>query len=191
MAVWITYKQLADEMGVTPQTITAWKKAGKLKGLIRNGRVNKDKALETLPGRIAPKQQQSQNIRWGKEQKPPAQNPETEDEVKTYLDETIGDLARLDIYELQKRNELEKLLLQRIKRKKEEGELIERETVEADWTQHIIAAKTKILSIKSRTANILSDYIQDKTVLHSALSAVDECVREALTELAEGGESDE
>ena len=121
-------KDLAKLMNVTPQTVTSWIKSGKCDDLIRkkDGKVNLTKAAEVLPGRIAPKQQASINARWGKEQQaPPPDTPATEAEVQDYLNESIGDLARLSISELQRRNELEKLLLAQIRRKKEDNELID------------------------------------------------------------------
>lgn len=51
-----------------------------------------------------------------------------ENEVKNYLNETIGELCFLEINELWRRNELEKLLMARLKRHKEEHRLIEIDT---------------------------------------------------------------
>ncbi len=161
MTTWINQRELAKAMNVSEKTISEWKKRGKLKGLIRNGKVNKEKALEVLPGRVAPIQQASQNIRWGKEQKQPPPHepdqPETEAEVKTYLDENIGELSKLDIYELQRRNELEKLLLARLKRKKEEGELIDRNLTIKQTSDAFRVCRDAILNIPDReSANLMA-----------------------------------
>lgn len=161
MPTWGTQVQLADMMGVKKSTVSDWKRQGKLKGLIRKGKVNLDKAAEVIPGRIAPKQQRSANIKHGKVAQPPKptdiENPETEEAVKSYLDETIGDLAQLDIYELQKRNELEKLLMARIKRNREEGELVPLDQVKNECFSAFRLMRDAILNIPDReSASLMS-----------------------------------
>jgi hypothetical protein len=157
---WGTQAELARRMNVSPKTIAAWKTRGKLKGLIRkkDGKVNLTRAVNILPGRVSPKHQQSQNARWNKQQKqPPKQdNPETEEEIRSYLDESIGDLAQLDIYELQRRNELEKLLLAQIKRKHQSAELVEAEQIKTRAFEAAKAIKESCIAIADRTAPLVA-----------------------------------
>ncbi|MFW5931183.1 MAG: hypothetical protein ACOCQI_05460, partial [Desulfosalsimonas sp.] len=136
----------------------------KLKGLIRkkDGKVNITKAKKELSNRIAPKQQQSINARWGKNQiKQKVEAPATEEEVEGYLNETIGDLAKLDIYELQRRNELEKLLLAQIKRRKESGELMEAEGAQKAAFEAGKAIKEQLAAIADRTAPLVAAESKD------------------------------
>lgn len=170
--------------------IRRWYRNGKLNEWIKGGKIQKEKAAAGIYQKISPKQQQSQNKRWGKEQTPPQPTDPMQAEMESYLEEDGENLSGMDIYELQRRNELEKLLKARIERKQKQGDLLERDKVEHDWIQHITSAKTKVLSMKSRVANILTDYIPDKTVLNDVLTAVDECVKETLYELAEGNDAD-
>lgn len=186
-----TQRQLAKEMGVNETTICKWKSAGKLKGLIRkkDGKVNITKAKKELPGRVAPKQQQSQNIRWGKEKKQPPDEkaPETEEEIRSYLDESIGDLARLSIFELQRRNELEKLLLAQIKRRKESGELVDAAAVEKKAFEAGKTIKESCVAIADRTAPLVAaedDSFQCKQILLQEINYI----LESLSKLLEVGE---
>ena len=141
-------------------TVRWWYKNGKLNEWIKGGKIDIEKATEGIHKKISPKQQQSQNIRWGKEQKQPPPEPpqpETEDAVRTYLDETIGELSQLDIYELQRRNELEKLLLARLKRRQAEDELIDRSLTIKQASDAFRICRDAILNIPDReSANLMA-----------------------------------
>ena len=202
---WGSKRDIAAAVGKSETSIINWSKSKKYAWIFKKhskrhpkvkGRrlYNITKTVEEIEKLRSVAHETSQQRRWDAKKGTTAtgQEPVSDTEIEKAQKEIGDDEIESMVYpEAQRRKMIEDFLSARIKRKKEEGELIEREAAEQEWTQHIIAAKTKILSIKSRTANILSDYIQDKTVLHSALSAIDECVREALTELAEGGDRDE
>ncbi len=142
-------------MGVHVSTVAKWKKARKLDGFLDSkGKINITRAAKELHKRISPKHKQSINARWkGKKDKP---KEVTKEEVDSYLDETIGDLAKLDIYQLQRRNELEKLLLAQIKRKRESGELVEIELVSRQGFEAAKAIKDQLSAIPDRVAPLVA-----------------------------------
>jgi len=155
-----TPKQLAEAMNVKPATVYTWRKKGKLDGLVgEDGLINLTMAKKLLPGRISRKHLESGNARW---KKPvlgaPDQhaNLETPEQVTGYLNETIGDLSRLDLYELQRRNELEKLLLAQIKRRKESSELVEVEAVKKAAFDAGKLIKEQCLAIADRTGPLVA-----------------------------------
>ncbi len=162
--------------------IRAWHRRGKLNDFIKNGRIEKESAAAEIYNRIAPKQQQAQNKRWEKQ---PEMQPETEAEVQDYLNETIGDLAQLSIFELQRRNELEKLLIQQIKRRKEAGELIEAEAVEREGFEFARAVRDQFTAIPDRLAAVLAaetDQFTVKQLMVHEINHVLEYVSKTLSE---------
>lgn len=144
-------------MNVHRSTVANWKRNGKLVGLLDDdGRVNITRALKELPGRLSQKHKQSVEQRWHKEKGKETKQEMTKDEVSTYLDETIGELSKLDIYELQRRNELEKLLLAQIKRKRESRELVEMEAVNRQGYEAAKAIKDQCSAIPDRVAPLVA-----------------------------------
>jgi hypothetical protein len=158
---------LARLMGVDKSTVTTWKKRSKLNDLILpDGRINLTKALKVLPGRISPKQQTSVLQRWKKS--PAAGSSATKKEIKSYLDESMGDLSKLDIYELQRRNELEKLLLAQIKRRDLENKYLLVEDVKKTIAEMAVYFKDACQSIPDRCAALCAaedDPFQCKQIL--------------------------
>jgi hypothetical protein len=113
----------------------------------------------------------------------PETPPETEAEIKSYLDESIGDLAGLSIGELQRRNELEKLLLAQIKRRKESGELIDAELVERQAFEAGRSIRDAVQAIPDRTAPLLaaeSEPFQIKQILNKEIYHVLENLAETI-----------
>lgn len=155
-------------MNVNPCTVARWKKTGKLNGFMNEkGKINITRALKELPSRISVSHKQSADIRWKGRQDKTAESMSKE-EVSSYLNETIGDLSKLDIYELQRRNELEKLLLAQIKRRRESGELVEVEMVERDAFNAGKAIKEQCLAIADRTSPLVaaeSDIFKCKEII--------------------------
>ena len=141
-------------MGVNPSTVARWKRLGKLDGLINEkGKINITRAVKELPNRTSLKHKQSAEARWKGKKK---SSEVTKEEVDGYLDETIGDLAKLDIYQLQRRNELEKLLLAQIKRKRESGELVEVEVINRQGFEAGKAIKDQLSAIPDRVAPLVA-----------------------------------
>ena len=151
--------------------------------------MNITRALKELPGRIAPKQQQSQNIRWGKGNGRPrdAKLDATKEEVKTYLDEAVGGLLDLDIYELQRRNELEKLLLAQIKRRRESDEVVDAEEVATAAFNAGKLVKEQCLAIAERVAPLVaaeSDMFECKQILLKEINFVLESLSKSIGEMS-------
>lgn len=170
-------------MGVDRTTVYKWKRAGKLDGLMNSkGQVNLTRAAKELPGRVSPKHQQSINQRWhGDKERGKADI--SQDEVNSYLDETIGELSKLDIYELQRRNELEKLLLAQIKRKRESGELVEADLINRQGFEAAKAIKDQCSAIPDRVAPLVaaeSDIFQCKQIVIKEIDYVLENIAEKL-----------
>ena len=148
------HKILAEAVGEKYHTIYSYWKHGKLDPHIRAGKYDIPALKDALPKIINRKYQQNREKQWNKTSQPAP--PNTEDEVKTYLDETIGDLSSLHLNELQRRNELEKLLMAQIKRKQAENDLIE--LAAAQKTIELILSTTinQLESLATKTSPLLS-----------------------------------
>ena len=198
----MTVKQYCEQRGLSRKQFYEHRRTGALKGCFRRKPGGKrqlvipsaaDKALdsnvrvnagaEATKGRYRGEQQG---------QPPPEQAPATEEEIKTYLDETVGDLAQLSIFELQRRNELEKLLIQQIKRRRESGELIEAELVEKEGFEFARAVRDQFTAIPDRLAAVLAaekDQFKVRQLMIKEITHVLEYVSKALKERGEKYES--
>ncbi len=109
-----------------------------------------------------------------KKQKPHSP-PVDESEVKDYLDETIGELHSLGIDELWRRNELEKLLMARIKRKAAEGQLIDVGVVEREAFSAGLTIREGLESIADRCAPLVaatSDQFECREILAKEINHI-------------------
>jgi len=98
--------------------------------------------MSPIPKRISPKQQQSINKRWGKITE--SLEPDEAKAVEDYLSLSVEDLSKRSLPELQRFNELEKLVLARIRRGREENTLIEVERA-ADIIEQILSIMINVL----------------------------------------------
>ena len=149
---WGNQTDLAELMNVSRATITYYKKTGRMGDLIRpDEKINLKKALRVLPGRVAPLQQKSVMARLHKNKPEP-----TPEEINKYKTLTDDKLQELSISELQRQNELEKLLLARLKRQELEGNLIPGETVKFQAAECARLVKSILISIPDRLSSLLA-----------------------------------
>ncbi len=147
-----TLPELAELMNVARTTVYKWRKSGKLHGLIdADGRISDlDEAARVVPGRIKPKQQAAIRTRWKKTAEP------SESEIQQYQALTNEELHELPIFELQRRNELEKLLLARLKRGEMEKTLIPADAVRRDAAECALLIKSTLESLPNRLSALLA-----------------------------------
>jgi excisionase family DNA binding protein len=90
-----------------------------------------------------------------------------------------------DYNESRARNEYLKAELLELERKEKEGLLVRAADVEAKWVEVITISRTKVLGVPSKAKQRIPDLTQDQ------IAILDDIVREALEELAEGNGSDQ
>ena len=117
-----TQADLARMMDLKESTISSYKRKGFLDGcFLPDGRLNLTKAQAAIKNHVNPKAQAKTNERWEKAVEP---------EVAAYIDASLDEIRELPLPELVRLNELEKLLIQRIKRRDLEKEFIPFEKVD-------------------------------------------------------------
>jgi hypothetical protein len=148
-------KEFSEFINEPYQTVYQWYVTGKLNEFIKNKKIDFESAKNNIQNKINRKRQLGR--------KPKIDKPlQTAEEVKSYLDETIGDLAQLDLYELQRRNELEKLLLARIKREQLEEDLILKETVKQECFNAFRLFRDAIMNLPDRESAGLMNIKDEK-----------------------------
>jgi hypothetical protein len=169
----------ARNIGKSFRVVQRWKNTGKLDEYIRpDGSVDIEAAAKNITGKLAPRQQAAANARWKKTK----DKPQDETALKEYLKETLGDTENCDFSELQRRNELEKLLLARIKRAEIEKELVPVKKVMKDWGEIATATKAMLMNLPYRLAAIVAT-MDGETEIRNLLKAE---IRHHLTAFAEG-----
>lgn len=168
---------LARYLGEPADKIRAWRKRGKIEKFITNGRIDKETAAAEIHAMIAPRQRMSAEARWHKNRNIDHAHhaPETEAEITDYLNRTVGELSELPIYELQRFNELEKLLLARLKRQREDGELIPAEPVQRAAYDAGKKIKEQIASVADRCCSLVAaenDPFECKQILQKEINYV-------------------
>lgn len=108
---------------------------------------------------------------------------ESKDALRAIYAPVAGD--RLDPGQERALLDREKRKTQEMKNKELKGQLIDAERVSELWARIIVAAKTKILSIKSECAPLVRELVIDSEDCEMILSAIDDRCREALNELSE------
>jgi hypothetical protein len=168
--------ELAELMGISRSTAYRYRRTGKLHGLLdADGRITDlDAAAKTVAGRIKPKQQISANRRWKKENSPEP----SEKEIRQYQKMTDADLEKLDIYELQRRNELEKLLLARLKRAEIEGTLINAETVKSQAAGCALTVKNGLAGMPDRLAALFAAETDAGKIRKMLKTEINQCLVE-------------
>jgi seryl-tRNA synthetase len=147
----------ANHIGQDRHKVKRWRNAGKLDEWIRSdGTLDIEAAARGINAKVAPRQQAAANARWKKTGKSIPKKDETESALKKYLKETLGDIEQCDFSELQRRNELEKLLLARIKRGEIEKELVPLSKVKKQATECAMTAKSQVVALPDRFAAILA-----------------------------------
>ena len=151
--------RLAGVMNEKPATVRGWRRRDKLEEYIdADGTLDVERAALSVHGKIAPKQQQSVNHRW-QEQGAGALVDETTEKgavIADYIKESLGDIEGCDIAELQRRNELEKLLMARLKRAEYEKTFVPVDYVKKEIGDMILIIKNGILAMPDRWAAILA-----------------------------------
>ena len=172
---------LASYVGKPATTIRRYYSDGKLDSFIRpDGTYKLEAAKEWIAGGINKKYQMIREKQWEdksesskesiQESKPGSKSePATEDEVKSYLDETIGYLSTLDLNGIVLRHEFEKLLMAKIKRRQVELTLIEAEAIIRECFAIGQALREGLESISERCAALVaveSDQHQCREILY-------------------------
>lgn len=148
-----------------PDTVRKWWEREKLNDFIADQKIDHEAAAAAIYGRIAPKQQASVATRWKGQQPnqapdPPGTGhplePEQQDAIDSYLRETLGDVESLDIHELQRRNELEKLLTARLKRAELEKTVVPVAYIKREVGDMCLIIKHGMMSFPDRLSAVLA-----------------------------------
>jgi len=90
----------------------------------------------------------------------------------------------ISLHEGQRLQAAYKAALLKIELQEKEGTLLPADEVLSTWTDHIKRAKVRILSIKSKVAPLIMDFLTDLEQRESVLQIIDSTCREALEELS-------
>jgi hypothetical protein len=186
MAKYGTQRDLAKLQQVRDSTVTAWKKRGKLAGLIRkkDGKINLEKAAEVLPGRISPKQQQSINHRWNKT---PQQKKPTAKEIKEIISKAEINLDA-DLYEGQRLKTVYDAALKKLEYEEKIGNLIDKNKAKLAAAHAGRVIKENLSAIADRVAAICaaeSDAFEIKKIIQKEVNFVLENISSGLLQFDE------
>jgi len=158
-----------------PDTVRKWWEREKLNDFITDKKIDHEAAAAAIYGRVAPKQAMSVSHRWEKERRQPGPapdhlepepdrppepttppEPEQADAINNYLRESLGDVEKLDIHELQRRNELEKLLLARLRRAEIEKTVVPVAFVQKEVGDMCLIIKNGMMNFPDRLSAMLA-----------------------------------
>ncbi len=115
-----------------------------------------DKNARKIPGGEATKKKYR-----GETPAKPEPEAITDSEIRRYLAEDIENLEKLDMAELQKRTEIEKILAARLKRRQQAGEVIDQEKVKKAAFESGRAIKEQLSGIPDRTGALVAAVSDD------------------------------
>ncbi len=189
-------KELAQSIGVTPQRVTYY---------VQNGHIPKEyyttkgerkffitKYKEDIKRTIAQNQNVVAVARERRKKEAKRLKKKTEAELQTKKEEDYRDLTGLDA-EVIDPEDFNKYKTLEVKFKaaqaKHNFEALKKENVPSKevaiaWTTLVLAAKSKILSIKGEVASMIKEFVVDKGNQKLVLDAIDRIIRDTLTDLS-------
>jgi len=186
---WLTLKKYALHRGISDRMIRKYIAAGRIpanavKPRVEGGKhllINKEKSDAFL----------SKNLK----QKTPNTEPPKKTIKKIKSDSVskkqkiISDLGIKETDSLtaaQKLNQEYAAALKKLDLETKQGLLVPADEIAEAWERIIVAAKTKILGIKSKCAPLIIELVTDPEDREAILKIIDSSAREALNDLAEG-----
>lgn len=189
----ITKSEAADALGVSRTAVYKAIKQGRLpvvrsadgRELIKSETLREDWFANTMKKvGVGPKPPAGE-----KEFAPPRPKRQEEEPEPPKRDRSLagpepGEIVP-DYNESRARTEYLKAELLELERKEKEGLLVRAADVEAKWVEVITISRTKVLGVPSKAKQRIPDLTQDQ------IAILEDIVREALEELAEGNGSDQ
>jgi excisionase family DNA binding protein len=185
----ITKSEAADALGVSRTAVYKAIKQGRLpvvrsadgRELIKSETLREDWFANTMKKvGVGPKPPAGE-----KEFAPPRPKRQAEEPEPRRLTEAEPGEIVPDYNESRARTEYLKAELLELERKEKEGLLVRAADVEAKWVEVITISRTKVLGVPSKAKQRIPDLTQDQ------IAILEDIVREALEELAEGNGSDQ
>lgn len=184
----ITKSEAADALGVSRTAVYKAIKQGRLpvvrsadgRELIKSETLREDWFANTMKKvGVGPKPPAGE-----KEFPPPRPKRQAEERDRSLAGPEPGEIVP-DYNESRARTEYLKAELLELERKEKEGLLVRAADVEAKWIEVITISRTKVLGVASKAKQRIPDLTQDQ------IAILEDIVREALEELAEGNGSDQ
>jgi len=117
----------------------------------------------------------------GKKRTPSKRTPPPEEKIKTVVGAGLPN--QMDYGTARTLNEKYKAALKNLEYEEKRKALTPTAEIVVTWTRHIIAAKTRLLGLKSRLAPIVFEHVEDLDARERILTTIDQTIREALKEL--------
>jgi len=184
-----TQIQLAALMGCHKSTVSKWKAAGKLEGLLReDGLINLTQAVKKIPERISPIQQASINSRWGKDnlKEQPSADAPSEAEVKEAA-EAAGIDVTVSISEAQRLKTVYEAALKKLEFEQSKGNYIEAAEICKAAFEAARQARDQFLAIPDRCAPLLAAETETFEVRKLLTEEINHVLNQYETELQKHG----
>lgn len=155
--------------------------------LLKAGRI--DTALVNVPGKVKPLIDVAKADKIRKDSFHPSYqkvSKKKDAKQKAIKAAGVGKGKDQSWNEARRQHEWYKTALKKLELEEKKGELIPAAEVGEAWEKMVVAAKTKILGIKSKCAPIIIDLVEDIEDRETILKIIDSAAREALTDLAKG-----
>jgi len=189
----ITKSEAADALGVSRTAVYKAIKQGRLpvvrsadgRELIKSETLREDWFANTMKKvGVGPKPPAGEKEFAPPRPKRQAEEPEPPRRDRSLAGPEPGEIVP-DYNESRARTEYLKAELLELERKEKEGLLVRAADVEAKWVEVITISRTKVLGVPSKAKQRIPDLTQDQ------IAILEDIVREALEELAEGNGSDQ
>lgn len=182
---WVTIPEFAEHRGITAEYTRRLIRKGKISG---NSLKKKGKRYLIHIGKAEQDLASNLSISHAKKAAPeaPKQTKKTEPDnqvVQTAEGISSDGIEHADFATAQTIEARYKAALKRLDYEQKTGQLIPADQVEEVWTKQILAARTKILAIKSKLAPVLKDCV-DPTLFDNTLAHIDRLIAEVLEDLS-------